>query len=78
MVCDARQHETKKTKQTRFLVGSFAEAQANYLKPDLQVVKELDALVQKKKMGIVAHFYMDPELQVWQPSWSFFELHITC
>ncbi|KAJ0394015.1 hypothetical protein P43SY_006847 [Pythium insidiosum] len=43
--------------------GSFAEAQANYLKPDMQVVKELDALLHEKKMGIVAHFYMDPELQ---------------
>ncbi|KAJ0393892.1 hypothetical protein ATCC90586_005294 [Pythium insidiosum] len=43
--------------------GSFAEAQANYLKPDMQVVKELDALLHAKKMGIVAHFYMDPELQ---------------
>lgn len=43
--------------------GSFAEAQANYLKPDMQVVEELDALLHEKKMGIVAHFYMDPELQ---------------
>ncbi|TYZ58421.1 hypothetical protein PybrP1_004253 [[Pythium] brassicae (nom. inval.)] len=43
--------------------GSFAEAQANFLKPDMQVVKELDALLHDKKMGIVAHFYMDPELQ---------------
>lgn len=43
--------------------GSFAEAQANYLQPDMQVVKELDALLHEKKMGIVAHFYMDPELQ---------------
>lgn len=43
--------------------GSFAEAQANYLKPNMQVVKELDALLHEKKMGIVAHFYMDPELQ---------------
>ncbi|TMW65194.1 hypothetical protein Poli38472_009361 [Pythium oligandrum] len=43
--------------------GSFAEAQAAYLKPDMHVVKELDALLHKKKMGIVAHFYMDPELQ---------------
>ncbi|GLD99640.1 hypothetical protein PINS_up008366 [Pythium insidiosum] len=29
----------------------------------MQVVKELDALLHEKKMGIVAHFYMDPELQ---------------
>lgn len=44
--------------------GSFAEAQAMFLKPDMQVVKELDALLHDKKMGVVAHFYMDPELQV--------------
>ncbi|OQR94928.1 quinolinate synthetase A protein [Achlya hypogyna] len=43
--------------------GSFAEAQANYLKPNMDAVKELDALLEKKKLGIVAHFYMDPELQ---------------
>lgn len=30
----------------------------------MQIVKELDALLHEKKMGIVAHFYMDPELQV--------------
>lgn len=29
----------------------------------MQVVKELDAILAKKKVGIVAHFYMDPELQ---------------
>lgn len=43
--------------------GSFAENQAMYLKPDEAVVARLDALVAKKKLGIVAHFYMDPELQ---------------
>ncbi|TDH73104.1 hypothetical protein CCR75_007066 [Bremia lactucae] len=43
--------------------GSFAEAQANYFQPDMQIVKDLDALLNEKKMGIVAHFYMDPELQ---------------
>lgn len=43
--------------------GSFAEAQAAYLEPDPSMVEELDALLHEKKMGIVAHFYMDPELQ---------------
>ncbi|KDO26332.1 hypothetical protein SPRG_08405 [Saprolegnia parasitica CBS 223.65] len=43
--------------------GSFAEAQATYLQPNMASVKELDALLAKKKLGIVAHFYMDPELQ---------------
>ncbi|KAF0754480.1 hypothetical protein AaE_005305 [Aphanomyces astaci] len=45
--------------------GSFAESQAKYLKPDLAAVGELDTLLAKKQLGIVAHFYMDPELQVY-------------
>lgn len=43
--------------------GSFAEAQAEYLSPDPAVVRELDALLSAKRIGVVAHFYMDPELQ---------------
>ncbi|HJL16295.1 MAG TPA: quinolinate synthase NadA [Sandaracinaceae bacterium LLY-WYZ-13_1] len=43
--------------------GSFAEAQAEYLSPDPEVVRELDQLLEAKKVGVVAHFYMDPELQ---------------
>ncbi|CAI5708460.1 unnamed protein product [Hyaloperonospora brassicae] len=43
--------------------GSFAQAQASYLEPDVQAVEALDALLHEKQMGIVAHFYMDPELQ---------------
>lgn len=43
--------------------GSFAEAQAEFLSPDREVVRQLDALLREKKIGVVAHFYMDPELQ---------------
>lgn len=43
--------------------GAFAEAQADYLCPDPESVRVLDALLQTKKIGVVAHFYMDPELQ---------------
>jgi quinolinate synthase len=43
--------------------GTFAESQAAFLKPDASVVSELDALLREKKIGVVAHFYMDPELQ---------------
>lgn len=43
--------------------GSFAEAQAAFLRPDPRTVSELDALVRAREVGIVAHFYMDPELQ---------------
>jgi len=43
--------------------GTFAEAQAAFLKPDRSLTEELDALLREKKIGVVAHFYMDPELQ---------------
>ncbi|MEM6955045.1 MAG: quinolinate synthase NadA [Myxococcota bacterium] len=43
--------------------GSFAEAQAAYLAPDRATVERLDQLLHDKKLGVVAHYYMDPELQ---------------
>ncbi len=43
--------------------GAFAEAQAAFLKPDAKLVARLTALLREKNAGIVAHFYMDPELQ---------------
>jgi quinolinate synthase len=43
--------------------GSFAEAQASFLRPDPRLVRKLDALLSEKRIGVVAHFYMDPELQ---------------
>ncbi|MBN8615284.1 MAG: quinolinate synthase NadA [Deltaproteobacteria bacterium] len=43
--------------------GSFAESQAQYLDPDPRTVQELDTLVRQKNAGIVAHYYMAPELQ---------------
>ena len=43
--------------------GAFAEAQAAFLKPDAELVARLTALLREKNVGIVAHFYMDPELQ---------------
>jgi len=43
--------------------GAFAEAQAEYLEPDPQVTAELGQLLEKHRAGVVAHFYMDPELQ---------------
>ncbi|MFW6066799.1 MAG: quinolinate synthase NadA [Myxococcota bacterium] len=44
-------------------MGSFAEAQAQFLAPDPATVGELERLLREKKAGVVAHFYMDPELQ---------------
>ncbi|KAJ4974662.1 hypothetical protein NE237_007836 [Protea cynaroides] len=43
--------------------GSYAEAQAKFLFPDESKVKELVSVLKEKKIGIVAHFYMDPEVQ---------------
>lgn len=43
--------------------GAFAEAQAEYLEPEKDTVLDLAAHLREKKIGIVAHFYMDPEVQ---------------
>jgi len=43
--------------------GDFAENQARYLAPDPAVVSDLDALLAAHEVGLVAHFYMDVELQ---------------
>ncbi|XP_076901991.1 quinolinate synthase, chloroplastic-like [Bidens hawaiensis] len=43
--------------------GGFAEAQARYLFPDDAKVQELANLLKEKQIGVVAHFYMDPEVQ---------------
>lgn len=43
--------------------GSFAEAQAAFLEPDPKLVAELERLLRRESAGVVAHFYMDPELQ---------------
>ena len=32
--------------------------------PDAEAVRELDASLAEKNMGVVAHYYMDAELQV--------------
>lgn len=43
--------------------GAFAESQAAFLDPDPDEVRELTRLLRDKNVGVVAHFYMDPELQ---------------
>uniref|UniRef100_A0A7S4EPT1 quinolinate synthase n=1 Tax=Pseudo-nitzschia australis TaxID=44445 RepID=A0A7S4EPT1_9STRA len=43
--------------------GSFAEAQAQFLDPDMDMVETLKEGLLKTDMGIVAHYYMDVELQ---------------
>lgn len=43
--------------------GSYAEAQARFLLPDELKIQELVNVLMEKKIGVVAHFYMDPEVQ---------------
>ena len=43
--------------------GAFAEAQAAFLDPDPATVARLRALLESGEVGVVAHFYMDAELQ---------------
>uniref|UniRef100_J3NCS0 Quinolinate synthase, chloroplastic n=2 Tax=Oryza brachyantha TaxID=4533 RepID=J3NCS0_ORYBR len=43
--------------------GSYAEAQAMFLSPDESKISELVKYLREKKVGVVAHFYMDPEVQ---------------
>lgn len=43
--------------------GSFAESQATFLRPDPAAIAETAAALEAKNLGVVAHFYMDAELQ---------------
>lgn len=43
--------------------GVFAEAQLAYLEPHPTDVKQLDDALAQANLGVVAHYYMDPELQ---------------
>jgi len=43
--------------------GSFAEQQHEFLEPDMSSVNELAKTLREKNIGVVAHFYMDAELQ---------------
>ena len=43
--------------------GAFARAQAAFLEPDLELVARLGELLEATRSGVVAHFYMDAELQ---------------
>ena len=44
-------------------LGALAEAQARFLEPDAGRVAELADLLARGRVGIVSHFYMDPEVQ---------------
>lgn len=57
--------------------GSFAESQAAFLCPDAATVAGLDGLLKAKNAGVVAHFYMDPELQGVLSACSWPHVHIS-
>ena len=57
--------------------GTFAEAQAAFLKPDAMLVTELTRLLREKNAGVVAHFYMDPELQGVLSSCDWPHIHVS-
>lgn len=43
--------------------GAFAEAQRVVLEPDPETVSQLDQLLERTQAGVVAHYYMAPEIQ---------------
>ncbi len=43
--------------------GDFAQRQAAFLEPDPTTVADLTSLLKQQQVGVVAHFYMDAELQ---------------
>lgn len=43
--------------------GNFAQAQATFLEPDMDEVNDLSHKLKQANMGVVAHYYMDVELQ---------------
>lgn len=57
--------------------GSFAAVQAKYFNPDWQSAQELTELLRNNHAGIVAHFYMDPELQGMLYACSWPHIHIS-
>ena len=60
----ARSFPTLRVLEDRFEAeGTFAEAQAAFLRPDEAAVRALDARLEAGRIGVVAHYYMDPELQ---------------
>jgi quinolinate synthase len=56
--------------------GAFAKAQAIYLEPDPAAVTELSSQLGALNIGIVAHFYMDAELQGTLSACTWPQIHI--
>ena len=49
--------------------GAFAQAQQAFLQPDARAVDRLALLLEQKRIGIVAHFYMDPQVRAGTAGW---------
>ena len=43
--------------------GAYARAQADYLQPDEDAVARITEQLRRNEVGVVSHYYMDPELQ---------------
>lgn len=57
--------------------GVFAQAQAEYLDPDPDAVSSLSETLLEANMGVVAHYYMDVELQGILEAIKVQQMHIT-
>jgi len=57
--------------------GAFALSHPQYLRPDPESERALDALLAERRIGVVAHYYMDPELQGALASCSWPHIHIS-
>jgi quinolinate synthase len=56
--------------------GTFAKSQAAYLEPDPESVASLTRMLTALRVGVVAHFYMDAELQGTLSACSWPQIHI--
>jgi quinolinate synthase len=56
--------------------GAFAQAQAQFLEPDPALVSRVDQALARGLLGVVAHFYMDAELQGVLAACSWPHIHI--
>ncbi len=57
--------------------GAYAEAQADFLHPDPDSVIALGDLLERHQVGVVAHYYMDPELQGLLTACAWPHIHIS-
>jgi len=56
--------------------GAFAQNLAKFLEPDLETVQRIQKLLTEKSIGLVAHYYMDSEIQGVLRHLSYPHIHI--